>query len=404
MEDPDSLPPDMEFDVTEEIASTSKQLPAFANSTSMQENKTKQNERKRLRLESAISSINVSDLAEKLTNYNPQDQNKFGILGALADIDISTPVSNPTTTKINVPPKPKISWCPPIFTYNVNINSLVESLRAASPQCNFKIKNINKNKSKLYFADSKVHASMMDLLKSKNIQSYSFTPKDQKQTSLIIRNLFSLTEPEAIKNELDQLVPETVASVSKFRTPTSIKNNTDTGLFLVCLLPGKKFGEISHIRQLQYQSIIWEKPKKRDTFVQCRRCQGHGHIARNCNCSYRCVKCKDKHLPGECKRSKTDTSEPYCVNCEKTGHPVNWRGCPSYKKYASDRKKKMAVALENRALAQNNVSKALNTSKYSPEKTFSNLFKSVTSIPQDSTKKPQIIQDFLKLANLFFGT
>lgn len=61
----------------------------------------------------------------------------------------------------------------------------------------------------------------------------------------------------------------------------------------------------------------------------------------------------------------------------------------------------MAVALENRALAQNNVSKALNTSKYSPEKTFSNLFKSVTSIPQDSTKKPQIIQDFLKLANLF---
>lgn len=182
----------------------------------------------------------------------------------------------------------------------------------------------------------------------------------------------------------------------------SIKKNIDTGLFLVSLLPGKKASEITHIKELNRQIIKWEKPKKRDRDPQCRRCGTScpWHISRNCNCPYRCVKCDQKHLPGECQRTATDSSEPYCVNCGKLGHPANWRGCPSYKAYVAARRKKVANAMEIKSIAQNNVSRALNMSILSPGKTFASHFKTPVK-GSETSQKPPLIQQFLELANLF---
>lgn len=53
----------------------------------------KTNDRKRQRRESLTTSpitIDLSDLTDKLINHNPIGQNRFGILGVLADIGIDS--------------------------------------------------------------------------------------------------------------------------------------------------------------------------------------------------------------------------------------------------------------------------------------------------------------------------
>ncbi|XP_073839631.1 uncharacterized protein [Musca autumnalis] len=406
MEEPESLPPDMQYDCIEEIASTSNiHVPALTKAVNTQTKVTKQNERKRQRIEGVLSPVNVdiSDLKERIKNFIPQDQNKYGILGALADIDIvPPPVSNPTPTKAkDVNHKPKISWCPPIFVFNVNIKTLGDTLRSSLPDSSFRIINVNKSKSKIYLNDPKLHTSMMAILKDKNVQSYSFTPKELKQTSLVLRGLYHYASPEEVKQELDILIPNTVDKVSKYKTPWSVKNNKDTGLMLVSLHPGKKFGEVTHIREIFSQTIYWEKPKKKSGDLQCFRCQRWGHVSRNCNSAYNCVKCNQTHLPGECQRTSSDTTEPFCINCGKHGHPANFKGCPFYKKYILARKSKITKALEDKETAQRNVSKILNTAKFSPGKSFASMFRTDQNSAQASNQKPQIIEQFLELATFF---
>lgn len=158
---------------------------------------------------------------------------------------------------------------------------------------------------------------------------------------------------------------------------------------------------MSIIRGLQNQTISWESPNRKDKHIQCHRCQRFGHISRNCNSAYTCVKCDQKHAPGECQRSREDPSDPYCSNCKKPGHPANWRGCPSYKKYVEARQKNVAKAKEEKTQASKNVHNAINMSFRSPGKSFANLFQTSSSHQNSQQKKPTLIQEFLKLANYF---
>ena len=94
-----------------------------------------------------------------------------------------------------------------------------------------KIKNVNKHKSKLYLSDVAVHSEMMSILREKKINAFTFTPKELKQMSLVLRGLYHTTEAEDVKLILDDLVPGVVSKVSKFTTSYSTKNNINTGLF-----------------------------------------------------------------------------------------------------------------------------------------------------------------------------
>lgn len=271
---------------------------------------------------------------------DPTRHNRFHLLANL-DIQNNVIVGN-TNAKAKttasgtkkVPGPAGNAFCPPIFLYNVNIKHLVEQLESKNPKIVFKIKNVNKHKSKLYLSDVSVHTEMLSLLREKKISAYTFTPKELKQMSLVIRGLYHSSEVEEIKRVLDAAVPGVVSKVTKFTTPFSTNNNFDTGLFLVTLVPGKKTGRCrSHKIPVKPVNYMGKTQKKKEHEIQCRRCQHWGHIARNCSSEFKCVKCDQKHLPGECSRKQLADSEPCCVNCKKTGHPANWRGCPAYQEY-----------------------------------------------------------------------
>lgn len=49
--------------------------------------------------------------------------------------------------------------------------------------------------------------------------------------------------------------------------------------------------------------------------TQCCNCQSYFHTAAACKRPYRCVKCIDNHLPGECPKNNNNEAAPQCVNC-----------------------------------------------------------------------------------------
>lgn len=381
-------PPDMNVDVAEEECIT-QQNEATAAANVVIDNRPK---RRRSSIISPPTNIDVSNL---------YGQNYFGILGDL-EIESSPTITKPekvtAANKSEKPPSRK-SFCPPIFLHNVNVKHFVDQLNSRTPPISFKIKNVNKTKSKLFLADPHIHADMMRLLREKNIPAYTFTPKEFKQVSLILRGLYYGCEVSEVKEAFDKIVPDTVSKVTKYVTKHSVKNNLDTGLYLVTLHPGKKLIDVANIKAILSQIVTWERPKRKEQEVQCHRCQKWGHVAKNCTAEFKCVKCDKKHAPGECLRVSSEESAPFCVNCDEPGHAANWRGCPAYKLFVKSRKDKILKARMEKTIAANNVKTVVSSSYRSTGKTFAQLF-----YPQQNASLPHkssIIEDFLKLTALF---
>lgn len=334
-------------------------------------------------------------------NFTQNDSNRFAILG---EIDIQKEAyfskngkaSQTPSSQENISPNNKLnSFCPPIFLFNVNISTLISQLKEKNVL--FKIINKNKNTSKLYLKDPKVHSEMMEILRTQNIQSYSYTPIEFRRKSIVLRGLYHNTVLQTLKDEINSLVPDTIESVSKFSTNFSRKNNIDTGLFLITLKEGKNTNEITSLKYLLNQKIKWEAPKANHKPIQCYRCQHWGHLSRNCNKTFVCIKCEGNHGPGECQFQSNDKTLPYCSNCKERGHPSNYRGCPAYKKYVETKKDLINKAKERRQQATQNVLE-VTASKVQPNKSFASLFTSSQPTSSMVVSKPPLIEQFLKIA------
>ncbi|KAG5671313.1 hypothetical protein PVAND_001518 [Polypedilum vanderplanki] len=65
--------------------------------------------------------------------------------------------------------------------------------------------------------------------------------------------------------------------------------------------------------------------------LKCYNCQQRGHSSNNRGYKSRCVKCRESHASGECKR-KLREGDPSCINCGGK-HAANFRGCSEFMKY-----------------------------------------------------------------------
>lgn len=355
---------------------------------------------KRIRLQPTIidlSNFNVSTSGN--TNSKSLSENRFAILG---DLNIKTCSTSKSQLNTNTVPSPKTKrhFCPPIFLFNVDVKALVEELKSKNTP--YKIVNVNKTKCKLYFEDTKAHSEMMQLLKNKQISSFTYTPKELKCNSIILRGLFYKTDTESIKKELDLLCPNSVQTVSKFTTNFSKKNGIDTGLFLITLPPGKQLNDLLSVKEIFNQRILWESPKKSSKVIQCWRCQLWGHMSRNCSRPFVCVKCDKEHDPGKCEFKSDENNLPYCANCKQHGHPSSYKGCPAYLKFLLNREKSRANRKYDKQQVIKNVSNAAQNSSFvQPGKSFANLLKNnVTITAQKIGSSNTLIDEFLKIANI----
>lgn len=284
--------------------------------------KVKCKKQKRYSNGEVVSSVNQKSNDVNSNYIDTVSSNKYSILGTL-DIESENLSYNHAFNNENMgnpvlPTKQKImtenAFCPPIFLRNVNIKSLIDQLK--SKNVIFKIQNKSKNKSKLYLKDAKVHAEMMQLMREKGIDSYSYTPREFKRQTVVCRGLYFKSDLNEIKDDVEKIVPDTIESISKFTTDYSRRNGIDTSLFLFTLKPNRNLNEILGIKVILSQVVSWERPKSSLKIPQCWRCQNWGHYSKNCNRPFACVKCDQRHPPGECSVTGRDES-PFCVNCGK---------------------------------------------------------------------------------------
>lgn len=234
--------------------------------------------------------------------------------------------------------KPKNQKPPPIYITGLTLQQLIEIAKSLHLGKNdFSLKQGDSDEITLHSFSLDNYKLFLDLLKTKKIKFFTYTPKNLKPKNLVLKGINGDFSQEEVLAEINDLKIENVEIIKVSKIQFS-KNNP-TLHYLVQLSHNSHPQNLTKINSLLYQKIRWETLKKKKTF-QCTNCQRIGHSSSNCNLGYRCVKCSDKHEPGQCKLPNvlSDRNTLYCVNCEERGHPASYRGCPFFK-FVNDLKK-----------------------------------------------------------------
>lgn len=176
------------------------------------------------------------------------------------------------------------------------------------------------------------HSSLKQFLAQQNIPFYTFTTLDRKPLRLVLKGVHHTYTPADI---IDNLSTQKVKVLSV--QPMYGKGKVSMDMFIVNFEQGTKIAELMKtIKYVCHQTISWHQFIKKDVGTQCRKCQRFGHAASNCGLEYRCVKCTERHSPGDCPLENDQPAK--CVNCNDA-HPASYKKCPVYTKYAENLKK-----------------------------------------------------------------
>ena len=233
---------------------------------------------------------------------------------------------------------------PPIIVFGQDTNDLIAVIRKA---CNiefFHIKKLNNNKQAIITNNLADYKKVTHAFKQTLVQHFTYTPKQIKLQTLILRGLNNNDEPNLILEDLKRHETEDLRfeKVSPFNT-----KNANGSLFLVSVSHDSAIRDLIAIKFVLYRSVKWERIRRNGP-TQCFRCQGYGHVAGNCNMRYRCVKCSEDHEVGKCqiKPGESRLEDLYFVQCKKSGHPASYKGCPKYKELVGRIKERSEQARE----------------------------------------------------------
>jgi hypothetical protein len=172
---------------------------------------------------------------------------------------------------------------------------------------------------------------LLEFLKPEETQEriyffHTFTEKEDKNQIYVLKNHYYINCKELLdKLEAAGLPVKDVTFLNKSLSNPSFLIHFDKDSINLQTLSRKH-------NIIDCLLVKWEKfDFKKKRISQCRNCQQFGHAARNCGKKYRCVKCVDTHLPGQCKKTTRDT-DPKCVNCNQN-HAANSKVCPAYTEY-----------------------------------------------------------------------
>lgn len=282
-----------------------------------------------------VNSISANNdetmISENNNDISVDLENKVSDIDNIINLDEVQKNNNSPKTNIDnamVQNKAKKFKPPPIIIVNENIIVLKNELIERGYK-NFSFKKISEKKQLLRLEKMDEYRIIKQMLKQKNSNFFTYTPKEEKMITLILKGLNTNDDPIQIKNELDNLNVEKVefVKVERFSTKFSIKNNKTLAVFLVQVTANSEISNVFKIKQINYQMIKWER-LIRNEILQCKKCQRLGHTAINCNLEYRCVKCNLSHQVGVCTVNEKTMMK--CALCGEMGHPASYRGCKEY--------------------------------------------------------------------------
>lgn len=94
---------------------------------------------------------------------------------------------------------------PPIFVQNVQYLSILVNALNDLPDCKYELKVLSNNEIKIQPIESIHYSKILELLKDKNTEYYTFKPKDQRGFKVFLRGIHHSVEKDEIKKELHDL-------------------------------------------------------------------------------------------------------------------------------------------------------------------------------------------------------
>ncbi|KAF8784055.1 Nucleic-acid-binding protein transposon like protein [Argiope bruennichi] len=155
---------------------------------------------------------------------------------------------------------------------------------------------------------------------------FVISDKAEKPVKIVIKGLPINTDPEEIKNELNEkgFRVDKVNQLKKFKTREPLP------IFQVHLFKTSNIQEIYKLETLFYIMIRVEKYIIKQNH-QCYNCQLWNHGSKGCRLNPKCVICAGTHPTKECPSKGKENAEIKCANCGGP-HTANYRGCPRYPK------------------------------------------------------------------------
>lgn len=273
--------------------------------------------------------LKLPDTSKKRTSSSAltpphTSKNRFSPLLTLQDTgETNINTENDSTQQPQVRPK-----IPPIYVYNIsdyeNFHTSLDNITFD----NFSIVN-TKSALKINLNSIDDYRSVTKHLDETAIEYHTYQLPENKQLSVVIRNLPVNISEACIYNELQDLNFE-VASV------TRLQNQFKSPIPIVAVLLSKSSTEIFSLNRLLHCIILVEPRKPSKDIPQCTNCQRFSHTKKFCHLPSRCVKCAGDHHYSQCQ--KPTDAPPKCVNCN-SDHPANYRGCTFYKEISRTKNK-----------------------------------------------------------------
>lgn len=302
------------------------------------------------RQQSSVTNVipNTPDM-----HQHPADKNsatfklKKTSTSTLANSSASTPIQSPT--QVNYPKQQnanlqsqsasntttsvKLPRPPPIKVSELNVKAATEILEQSLGHTNFSFHRASPTDTFIRTTCKADHKAVLEVLRNSDINGHSFTPKDEKKTSILLRNVCSSYNAEDISIGIaDYGLDVKVSGIDPFATEHSNRSNRNLNIWRVTLEPGSDVNALLAQKFINQLSGIRYERMRSNGITQCHNCQQFGHVASNCFRDFRCVKCHLTHAQGKCPTDiltdeTTTRPTPGCVNCGKIGHPANFRGC-----------------------------------------------------------------------------
>lgn len=296
---------------------------------------------------------------------------------------------------------------PPIVAYQLDHKQCTTHFPTLLGSNNFKLTKINKNCSRIQVDTKQDFMLLKDALRKEQTSFHTFTPSDEKPSSIILRHLCSSYDQNDIEKGLNSLnINLSIRNISKLETDYSKRSGKQLDLWLILLDQTSDVTSLIKTNYFLHQRVRFEHRKNKNT-LQCHNCQHFGHTANNCNRPYRCIKCTDKHAPGECslpqKRQQDADLQPTCVNC-KLNHAANYKGCNAYQahiKKSNQSKPKLPerINFQSSPIIANTLKKGVSYAA-----AITNQPIQLESSPKTTTNNPSIINFLDEECNTHFNT
>lgn len=230
---------------------------------------------------------------------------------------------------------------PAITVYEVGVKEIASALDHLLGRGTFQVRMIRRSVISIRARGLENFDRIKEMLRERKYRFHAHTPKPLVPYAVIVEGLSSEYSEEEV--------------LEFFRTQVGFRVDMISAAFvsedkwLLRVGRGTEIEKLYRLDLVLHCKVRFRKNRGRE-IVQCFNCQRFGHVASNCGMEYRCVKCGQSHIPGECmvpsKKEVTERAEGVnldevqgavggedlppisCANCGTEGHVASARDCP----------------------------------------------------------------------------